>query len=415
MYTYVKSLSLPRGFGAFWSTDDLNQRTLLNIYNTTARFFLTLTETVTGREVYVDMNEMKLEFSSYNNTVEQWLVDIGNRTLPEIASLPDTNLKYAKFSNATQANYKLTLAKRGYQDDAYTLIDNLTDLKITRPGYDTDLTLLHTHCLTTISGLLHNTDTDGQVAYVVDAGKIYLKHGYSHVGLVSFLDIGKVTKVKLNPDTIGRLEPTTPLSEKLVFTVEEPLDGKSYMLSMGGYLVTPGEGVFWRSGEKSFTFCIQSANYLERYLDSKDTLDLSSLNLPPSNINPDVVSTEDLMKDDTIRKYMTLSQSFLIIVDTPFLNFKKIHVRSATVPGKFTSYQDPTYPLFVGYGRVAEYWKTEEASHWSLSVPDSYYRHFVAGQQPMDFMKMVNDHLLSSKPCHLSRGHLLEIAGTPTL
>lgn len=414
MYTYVKSLSLSRGFGGVWSAEDLLYRTLVNIYNTTSKFYLTLKEPVTDREVHVDMNELKLEFSTYNNTVENWLIDIGNRALPEISQLPDTIVKYAKFSNAIQAGYRLSLAKRGYAVDDSAPMESLPDLRLTRPGFDTDLSLIHTHCLATVHGLLHNTDTNGEVAYAIDAGKVIHKRGYSHVGLVSFLDIGKVTKVKIKEDDIHRLEPDTPLSDKVVFTVDEPLEGKSYMLSMGGYLVTPEEGVFWRSGEKSFSLNLQSLNYMERYLESKDIIDLSSLGLPPSDINPNVVSLEDLMSGATIKKYLTLSQSFLVIVDTPMLAFNKIHIRTAHVPGRFTSFQDPSYPLVVGYGRLGEYWKTEEAGYWSLSLPDTFYRNFIAGQQPTQFIKMVNDHLLSSPPYFLSRGHLLEIAGTPT-
>ena len=415
MYTYLKSLSLSRGFGGVWSTEDLLHRTLLNIYNATSKFYLTLTEPITGLEVYVDMNELKLEFSTYNNTVEQWLIDIDNRALPTIPTLPNTTIKYAKFSNATQAGYRLSLWKRGYEVSDSTPVDTLTDLKFTRPGFDTYLPLIHTHCLVSIHGLLHNTDTDGKSAYVVDAGKVIQKRGHSHVGMVSFIDIGEVSKVKIQEKDIYRLEEDRPLIDKLVFTTEAPLEGKSYMLSLGGYLVTPEENVFWRSGEKSFTLNLQSLNYLERYLESKDIIDLSSLGIPPSDINKDVVSLEDLSSDQTIKRYLTLSQSFLIIVDTPLLAFNKIHIRTAHVPGRFTSYQDPSYPLVVGYGRIGEYWKTQEAGYWSLSLPDSFYRNFIATQQPTQFIKMVNDHLLSSPPYFLSRGHLLEIAGTPTI
>ena len=139
MYTYVKSLSLSRGFGGVWSAEDLLYRTLVNIYNTTSKFYLTLKEPVTDREVHVDMNELKLEFSTYNNTVENWLIDIGNRALPEISQLPDTIVKYAKFSNAIQAGYRLRLAKRGYAVDDSTPMESLPDLRLTRPGFDTDL------------------------------------------------------------------------------------------------------------------------------------------------------------------------------------------------------------------------------------------------------------------------------------
>ena len=415
MYTYVKSLTLSKGFNATWSEDDRYTEALGAIFQTTTEFFLTLKEPISDKEVYVDMKYLLQDYATSTKTVEQWLIDNGDNTLPLITKLPDHQLKYVKFSNATQAGYRVFPVKRGYDLDASLPLSDRPDLVLSRKGYETNLALIHSHCLTTVGGFLHNTDTDGNASYIIDGTKVIEKRGFTHVGLISFLDIGRLTKVKIKKENIHRLEVDTPLSDKLVFTTDADLTNKSYLLSIGGYLVTPEDKVFWRSGDQSFTVHLQSLNYIERYLESKGILDLSSLGLPPSDINENVVSLEDLMSDETIKRYLTLSQSFLIVVDTPFLSVNKIHLRGSHVPNKFTSYQDPSYPLSVGYGRLAEYWKTPEAGYWSLAIPDSFYRHFIAGQQPTQFIKMVNDHLLSCPPYYFSRGVLLEMAGTPTI
>lgn len=413
MYEYKKSQCLPRGYGNMWSTPDLSLQPLDAVYAAYSQIYLVLFHPLLNREVIVDMNLLRLEFSSYTGTILSWLVNIGNRNLPESSKLPDAAIKYVNYSNAVQAGYRLNLVNRGHINEPDYPVELLTDLQLTRPGHSTDLSLLHTHCLISINGLIHNTDTDGTNAYVVDAGKVLHKVGSSHTGIISFLDVGKLTKVKLSIDSIGRLEADTPLSKKAIFTVDTPLDNQSYIMIVGGYMVQPGEGLFWRIGENSFAICLERLFYMERYLETKNIIDLSSMELPVSDVNPDVTTMEALWSDDAIKKYLTLSQSFLVVVDTPLLSYNKIHVRNSPLPGKFTSYQDPTYPLIVGYGRTAEYWKTEEAAYWSLSVPDGFYRRFIASQQDKSFMKMVSSHLTTQDPTVNSRGHLLEIAGIP--
>jgi len=107
---------------------------------------------------------------------------------------------------------------------------------------------------------------------------------------------------------------------------------------------------------------------------------------------------------------MTLSQSFLVLVDTPNLVTNKIELRHSQLPGMFTAYQDPVYPLLVNYGKVGEYWKTHEDGYWSVTVQDSFLRNYILSQQPIYHLPNITNNLLPSKPFWHSRGYLLEIA-----
>ena len=404
---------LSRSIGSQWADVDLSGASLYAIYSTYSKAYLVLTNPAFTGEVFVNMDDLRTEFSGYTGTVNEWLVFLADRSLPTVPELPDANVKFAKYSNVARVGYKVDIAQIGFVYPVGYPDDQLMDLKISRPQYSTDMSLLHTHCLVSVNGFFHATDTDGTLAYVKDGAKTMRKVGDAHMGLLSFLDVGALTKVSINPDSIGPLEPDTPLKTRLVFQTSEDMTGKSFLLILGGYMVRPETDVFWQIGENTFCLDLTKLPYMERYLESKDQLDLSSLGLVPANNNPDVVSVEQLWSDDVIKKYLTLSQSFLVIVDVPYLVFNKIYTRSGKVPGAFTCYQDPSYPLIVGYGKCVEYWKTEEAGAWALSVADSYYRNFVISQQSTDYSTMVNDHLTPNPPYRHSEGYLLEIAGHP--
>jgi hypothetical protein len=75
----------------------------------------------------------------------------------------------------------------------------------------------------------------------------------------------------------------------------------------------------------------------------------------------------------------------------------------------FTAYKDPVYPLFVGNGRIAEYWKTKEDNHWSVTVQDSYLKNRVFSSVKIDTLNNVADAVVTSNQYSNSRGFLLEI------
>jgi hypothetical protein len=108
-----------------------------------------------------------------------------------------------------------------------------------------------------------------------------------------------------------------------------------------------------------------------------------------------------------------MSQSFLVIVDKEYLLTKKVAIKHSNMPGMFTAYQDPTYPLFVGHGKLAEYWKTYEgeSQRWSVTVADSYYQNFIISQQNTNNLNLVNNNQVPERSFYNSRGLMLEISG----
>jgi hypothetical protein len=224
------------------------------------------------------------------------------------------------------------------------------------------------------------------------------------------LDIGKLTKIKIKPEDITS-EENTELRDKLFFSVDYDFTDQSYFLVLGGYLVFPDAEIFHRTGDHVFTLNMRKICYLERLYESLRYINLSSLNLAEFSQNSEIIYAEEAWSDAVIKRYFTLSQSFLVAVDCPLLTVTKRYIRKSPWPGAFTTYKDPQYPLIIGYGKLGEYWKVHEDGYWACNVVDSYYRNYVFSETQTSQLNSITPNMIPSKPYFHGRGYLLEIGG----
>ncbi len=419
MYVYSDSVYLTRSVGSQWQKDSdtevhLENKSMFDIFANYSKIYLILSHTIIEGLKYVDMDVFKEQYSSSNLTLSELLVLNGSNTLEYVVSIPDTAIKYARYGDAFRAKYKIDTTIIGVSlPDNYPEEDK-KDLVLQRPLYNTDMATIHSHCLVSVNGYFHMTDTDGTKAYVYEGGNTLHKSKLNSLGILSFLDIGELTKIQLDPDRILAESEEGVLKDKIIFSVEEDLTNKSYILVLGGYLIFPSFNTFWQSGENTFSLDLNKLPYVERIFESDLYLDLSHLELEDHMIGEHVYSIPELWSDETIKKYMTMSQSFLVLVDIPNLYTEKVFLKNSNTPGFFTAYQDPVLPLFINYGKVAEYWKTFEDGYWAVTVNDSYLRNYIITQQNIQNLIGINDHLDPTKPFTYSRGYLLNIYGYNT-
>ena len=411
MYQFVKAICRTRSVGSQWVEIDISSILVYDLYNNYSGVYLVLTNTYLTGELYVNLETLRLEFSNFNGTLTDLLVALGDRSLTTVVSLPSTSVKFAKYNDAFGSEYKIEPTKIGMMPGVNFPKGDIPDLEITRDKYKTDLSLIHSHCLVSVNGYYHMTDTDGIKAYVEKGAVTMRKANNNNMGILSFLDIGRLTKTRIAAVDIRPQTETSSLLDKVYFTIDGDFNEKSFFMVLGGYLVFPEEGIFWRSGDNTFVLDIARLPLLERFFESSLTLDLSGLELSTTNSNPDAIDLSEFWSDKTIKNLMTLSQSFFVTVDIPYMAISNVHLRHSNSPGMFTAYQKPVYPLVVNYGRAAEYWRTEEDGQWSVTVQDSFLRNYIVTQSRIENIGIVTGKLNSTKPFYHSRGYLLEIAG----
>ena len=409
MYTLTRAAVLANTLTPQWTLADLSHMAVNAIYSNYRKAVIAVTLPDSPDELYVDMDSLKPLYAAYMADLTTLLQSLGDQTLETIPIFPTDTLNYVKYSDVHQIGYKAMLVRRGFNDPIDYPREELTDIELTRPGYSTMVSSIHTHCLVSVNGFFHQTDTDGSRVYIVDGGKSVVDAHCAHIGMTSFMSIGELVKQPIVVDTIESKAEGGALKDGLKFTVKNGLEGKSVILSLGGYLLFPQEGVFYQTGDQSFELNLMRLPYLERLIESKPWIDLSSLKLTPSEINPNMINVAQAWSDDVIRAYLTLSQSFLVIVDTPHLFTNKLHLRQNGFPGTFTCMEKPIYPLIASFGRCCEYWRDYEDTLWTITAMDTFRRNYVFNRQPENTLTNVSNQLSPDIPYQKSLSYLLEI------
>lgn len=410
MYTFVTAHCLARTVGSQWVELDISKSLVSAVFGTFRQTYIIVHDSYTDSNLIVNMDFFKAVYSGMNINVEEMLQRHNGLPIDTVPSLPNTDIKYARYSIGTMAGYKYDFAKAGYMYDPNVYSDILTDIRIDRPGYDTDIRLLHSHCLVSVNGFIHNTDTDGRYCYVIDGGKTMRIAQDNRFGILSFLDIGELTKIRINPEDIFPAEEGGVLKDKIVFKISEDIEESCFMLVLGGYLIVPEPDIFYRQGSNSYILDINKIPYLERIMESREFIDISSLGLNTTIINDKIIESSNAYSDEVIRNYLCMSQSFFVKVDTPNLTTRKFSIQRSNTPGQFICYQKPTVPMFVKYGRMVEYWSQKQGERYSVAVPDSYFRNYALRYRKKEDVQNIDDTFMAENPIYHYGGVFLEIS-----
>lgn len=409
MYTFKKAVAIDKNINSRWKEVDISLLRIVDIFTVYRKIYVTLNNVFLPNSVFIDLDILRIEFSASELSFNDLLILIGNRTLETIPTIPDLTVKNVKFSDAFRAGYKITPQNIFASVTAELPPSEKTSLRIERHIPETNMKTFYDNCLVTINGFFHRTDYDGTYAYALNANESLFKSKQNQIGFLSFLDIGKIEQVAIIPSMISKQDANSPLKDKTYIKLNRDITNKTVILVLGGYLLFTDGTSFWQTGDDTFAINFKAMPLLERYFESNPYINLKSLGLPASSDNISLINVHQFFTDEVLIKYMTLSQSFFIIVDTKSLFTNKIYLRPSALPGMFTAYKEPTLPLFVNYGRVAEYWKTHEDGHWAVNVQDSYLRNSVFSSKPEDQLVNISDSVLPLRTYYNSRGFLLEI------
>src|SRR5690606_30146268 len=118
--------------------------------------------------------------------------------------------------------------------------------------------------------------------------------------------------------------------------------------------------VFTLESESRILIDFNNYSIPNRFFESNKYLDYSEFDLDTPSTNDGQYTMDELYSDKFVTSLLTMSQSFIVILDNPDIFIEKEHVRPSPMPGIYTSYVKPIYPLFIGQGMVANYWYTHQ-------------------------------------------------------
>jgi hypothetical protein len=408
-YTVAATYGVTKVSQARWGAVDVSTAAVHDLFQNYRKLYLTLTTIFTQTPIYVDMDSLRSAYSAFTGTVQDLLDSFGTNAVPSVASIPVANPKYARYADLFRAGYKLELMSNTGSFTAPAIADDKKRLRISRSNPSTDMQHFYKSCLVSINGFYHNTEFDGTYVYVNNAGGSVSKSRQNKAGILSFANLGNITQIPITKDMIYKQTDGSFLSERAYIELPTDVTGKTVMLVLGGYLHFLGGDGFFQTAEKTFCVDFNNIPMLDRYYESEPYIDYTSLGLAKTNDNLKQISLADFFSDTVLTNYLTMSQTFFVVLDTPEVFTNRIQTRLVGLPGLMISPKEPIYPLFVGYGRTAEYWKIEDKMQWSIQVTDNVLNRRVFDGLNKSELKTVSDQRVPSKTFNYSRGYFLEI------
>lgn len=134
------------------------------------------------------------------------------------------------------------------------------------------------------------------------------------------------------------------------------------------------------------------------------------LGVPVSNSNESMVDGAVTRSEITIRRFLTLFNSFIVDLNTDNLSVNKIYMERTSVPLNYRTESPPIFPLCVGYGKLGEYFH-EDAGECknTITTQDGYYNDFLFGYQSYKDIAIYNAHRKPGSTYRLSPAFFLDI------
>jgi len=407
MYTLISAIAKPFGSGGRWLSVEIGNMPLSAIYTTYTRTLATLSNPLLEKPVCLDLDNIRQQHGGKSLTFNELLASIGNASLPTTAELPVISTQYAKYKDAILAGYKVTPVHPVFAEDAVLPAADKKWLKITHPR--ADMAKFHKSCMINVNGYFHYADSDGTASYVVDGMVSQTNSKMNHIGFLNFQHIGDIEYVQIKPEMLYKQHPDDLFKNRCYVDIGKDISKKTVVLVLGGYMHVLDTRTLYRVGDKQVCINMQSLPLLDRYYESRGVLDLSSLQLESTSRNESQISIDNFFSDEVLVRYLTLSQSFFVLIDNPDVFVERAVVHRTKMPGMYISFKEPEFPLILGAGKVTNYWPVYEDGQWSLTCVDSIRKnHSYYTTDPRE-ENSVSDATFPESPGGNSRGIFLMI------
>lgn len=414
MYSLVSAIGKPLGAQHKWIAVDITSLSMQALYTTYRSVYVTLSNPFLTDVVSLDLSLIQVDYEDSALTFPQVLTSLGDQSLPTQVKVGAVTTHYANYRDAIQAQYHIQPVNPDTSFDATQVSDDKTWLHMTRTdahGVAIDYKLFFDHCLVSVNGFYHFVDYDSSGIYVLDGMKSVGVCNQANAGILSFLDIGTIQCLPITEAMLYKQDDTVGFKDRVFVDTGIDLSNKSVIVSIGGYLNLIDGNQFFRTGTNQLGIDMANYGLLNRFYESRQYLDYSDFPLSTTDLNDTQFAISELYSDAFITKLMTMSQSFVVIIDNPDIYAELEAIRKQSMPGAFISYENPVYPVLVGQGMVAEYWSEgEELGQWLLECTDNRWQRRVYNTTDPKVQHSVSDSRIPSMPIIYSRGAFLKVS-----
>lgn len=345
--------------------------------------------------------------SDFKQTFGEWITSMQGQSFPFKDGEPVVKYIPVDHSDVWMAGFNVEMTKMGSHPENDWPRSHKRDLLVTHPT--SSIKDIFNHCIVSVNGLLHRTSYSEYGLYVVDGAHGKHESDKVQMALTSFDGIGKVEQINITSDMVFKPTETLPLYESTYINLGVPTEGKTLLLSLGGYLHVLDK-TYLSLGDGLVKIDFNNYPMIQRYYESKDLIDVSGLEYTEFSGNPDQRMVKELLESEVwIKQLLDLSQTFAILIDTPSIVFSKQIIEKSNLPGTFYHHSKPRLPLMSQRGKLKEYWAKEDDGIWVINCDTNLLPNYQFEQGFYRDLYSVTPHKVPYKPFIYDRGFLLDI------
>lgn len=358
--------------------------------------YLTLSHTALKGNVYLPLDTIRTMSITVNPeaTVTAWLRQVGSTRLPTLDKEPvyRTSKVYARDSVLAGFHVDPCEPYKPHTTDA--AIGNKTNLHV--QVHEGIRHIVQRRTLTTVNGLLHRNFPYGEGLQIHEGGSSGMFKGTAHVGMWSFEYIGDVKQFPLTEENIHKILPAIPLGESFVIKLDQDLTDHSIILSLGGFpYINPDFMVVVNAEEGLIKVDSSKIDIVQCMMVSRHLIDLTELGvfdaMDKDNESFGKIDTRLVANDVVVKKWLTLPQSFIALIDAPNLTVTEHSAHWTGVYGAYEFHENPYHVLMDNYGRCPEYWVKRQHDARIILVEDPEYSPFLTLTTNQDEVNFRND------------------------
>lgn len=410
-YSFQTALVVEKGLNKRWTEIDVGVRSIADLLASYREVYLVLTNPYLVGSVTFDMSANRNLIPMFSWTVDEWLEYNADTTLPVVNGTYNVVYKKARYKDSQQADYSFRRVHPTAHPDVYFPDADLRDLLLTKQGINYEQ--LHKHSLVSVNGFFHPTEWTNNGLYVRHAGKSGLIANDNSIGILSTINLGSVKYVPITSEMIYKQEESHNLARKAFIDIGENVDSKTVLLCIGGYLHIL-DGLYRNIGDGQLVVYLDKIRFLQRYIESRERIDLSSVTALLNYPEDSGIPVDAFRREDVITAFLTLPQSFLVILDTPNLITKRMDVEMAGLPGVAITESRPEDLMFFRSGSAGGYRTIEQWGKWVMNFGDVFEHYYRFESTNYLSFPVVDDALEIDKLGIMGKCYLLEL-GKETL
>jgi len=375
MYNYASALAIKYGNNAKYEEIDLTGIPNSSLFTIYKKIYVRLTHPNIIGPLTLDLHSLPSNKLDNNDDFLMFLTNNGNNALPIKRGSPTVITKNALFVDAHIAGYHVDSIDYNVGEGVILSDEEKPHLVLKDELFrDINYVNMRARVLANVNGFYHYTAANDKGFYIVDGNKTKRKSQQNKVGLLSTNNLARFWYIRINNNMLSLKKDGNGnvVSVSIKYSSVKDHESRFKMLILGGYMLLVDNQNLFYTGDNILTLKLHKYPLLERYFESYDFLDFSKFDVNHLDDNRYHVNRLDLYKEKFIKGYFTMSNSFIVSIDSKDIMHERIYVEKDKIPHTYLSWSDPKYPLVTCEGKHSVYWKQEDDGCWLMRCTDTY-------------------------------------------